>query len=161
PRRQSQRRELRRFPGAPLRSRWRHRPPGSRRGARAAPGRGRRAAGRTWRASMGRRRRARRLAGRAPRTPPAHYRRRAWARVQFRLPCVRLTPLKIGLQIPSFTWQGGPDHLGADLATIVRTADQAGFDSVSVMDHFFQIRGFGPPEREMPEAYTTLAFIAA
>ena len=91
--------------------------------------------------------------------PPAQYRR--WARVQFRLPCVRLTPLKIGLQIPSFTWQGGPDHLGADLATIVRTADQAGFDSVSVMDHFFQIRGFGPPEREMPEAYTTLAFIAA
>lgn len=86
---------------------------------------------------------------------------RRWARVQFRLPCVRLTPLKIGLQIPSFTWQGGADHLGADLASIVRTADQAGFDSISVMDHFFQIRGFGPPEREMLEAYTTLAFIAA
>ena len=77
------------------------------------------------------------------------------------LPCVRLTPLKIGLQIPSFTWQGGPEHLGADLATIARTADQAGFDSVSVMDHLFQIRSFGPPEREMLEAYTALAFIAA
>src|SRR5262249_30382792 len=77
------------------------------------------------------------------------------------LPCVRLTPLKIGLQIPSFTWQGGPEHLGADLATIARTADQAGFDSVSVMDHLFQIPGFGPAEREMLEAYTALAFIAA
>lgn len=86
---------------------------------------------------------------------------RRWARVQFYLPCVRLTPLKIGLQIPSFTWQGGADQLGADLASIVRTADQADFDSVSVMDHFFQIRGFGPPEREMLEAYTALAFIAA
>lgn len=86
---------------------------------------------------------------------------RRCARVQFYLPCVRLTPLKIGLQIPSFTWQGGADQLGADLASIVRTADQADFDSVSVMDHFFQIRGFGPPEREMLEAYTALAFIAA
>ena len=69
--------------------------------------------------------------------------------------------MKIGLQIPSFTWQGGAEHLGTDLARIARTADQAGFDSVSVMDHLFQIRGFGPPEREMLEAYTALAFIAA
>jgi len=69
--------------------------------------------------------------------------------------------LKIGLQIPNFTWAGGPESLGADLATIVRTADQAGFDSISVMDHFFQIRSIGPPDREMLEGYATLAFIAA
>jgi F420-dependent oxidoreductase-like protein len=68
--------------------------------------------------------------------------------------------LKIGLQIPTFTWSGGPDRLGADLAAIARTADAAGFDSIGVMDHLFQIRSFGPPQREMPEAYTTLAFIA-
>ena len=37
-------------------------------------------------------------------------------------------------------------------------ADQLGFDSLSVMDHFFQIRMIGPPEREMLEGYTTLAF---
>jgi F420-dependent oxidoreductase-like protein len=72
-----------------------------------------------------------------------------------------LTTLKIGLQIPNFTWAGGPESLGADLATIVRTADQAGFDSISVMDHFFQIRSIGPPDREMLEGYATLAFIAA
>ena len=70
-------------------------------------------------------------------------------------------PLKIGLQIPSFTWPGGPGRLGADLASIAVTADQAGFDSIGVMDHFFQVRAFGPPQREMLEAYTTLAFIAA
>jgi F420-dependent oxidoreductase-like protein len=69
--------------------------------------------------------------------------------------------LKIGLQIPSFTWPGGPGRLGADLVAIARTADEAGFDSISVTDHFFQIRSFGPPEREMLEAYATLAFIAA
>ena len=56
-------------------------------------------------------------------------------------------PLKIGLQIPSFTWPGGPDRIGADLAAIARTADQAGFDSIAVMDHLFQIRAFGPPQR--------------
>jgi F420-dependent oxidoreductase-like protein len=69
--------------------------------------------------------------------------------------------LKIGLQIPSFTWPGGPGRIGADLTAIARTADEAGFDSISVMDHLFQIRSFGPPEREMLEAYPTLAFIAA
>jgi F420-dependent oxidoreductase-like protein len=69
--------------------------------------------------------------------------------------------LKIGLQIPTFTWPGGPERLGADLAAIARTADEAGFDSIGVMDHLFQIRSFGPPQREMLEAYSALAFIAA
>ena len=69
--------------------------------------------------------------------------------------------MKIGLQIPSFTWPGGPGCIGADLAAIARTADEAGFDSIGVMDHLFQIRSFGPPQREMMEAYATLSFIAA
>jgi len=69
--------------------------------------------------------------------------------------------LKIGLSIPSFTWSGGPARLGADLAAIASTADAAGFDSIGVMDHFFQVRAFGRPEREMLEGYTALAFMAA
>jgi alkanesulfonate monooxygenase SsuD/methylene tetrahydromethanopterin reductase-like flavin-dependent oxidoreductase (luciferase family) len=48
--------------------------------------------------------------------------------------------MKIGLQIPSFTWPGGPERLGANLAAIVETADRAGFESIWVMDHLFQIR---------------------
>jgi F420-dependent oxidoreductase-like protein len=68
--------------------------------------------------------------------------------------------LKIGLQLPTFTWPEGPGRIGADLAAIARTADEAGFDSISVMDHFFQIRSFGPPQREMLESYTALAYIA-
>lgn len=69
--------------------------------------------------------------------------------------------MKLGLQIPDFTWPGGAEKLGPTLATIAKTADEAGFDSIGVMDHFFQIGNIGPPEHEMLEAYTTLGFLAA
>ncbi len=69
--------------------------------------------------------------------------------------------MQLGLQIPDFSTPGGPARLGADLATVARTADEAGFDFIAVMDHFFQIRGIGPPEGEMLEAYTTLGYLAA
>jgi F420-dependent oxidoreductase-like protein len=68
--------------------------------------------------------------------------------------------MRIGLEIPDFTWPGGKDCLGSDVARIARAAEAAGFFSICVMDHLFQIEMFGPPEREMLEAYTTLAFIA-
>lgn len=69
--------------------------------------------------------------------------------------------MKLGLQITSFTFPNGAAALGADLAGIARTADQAGFEYLAVMDHFFQIGGIGPPEMEMLEAYTALGFLAA
>ena len=69
--------------------------------------------------------------------------------------------MKIGLQIPDFTWPGGAAQLGPTLATIARTADDTGFDRIMVMDHLFQISMVGPPEHEMLEAYTTLGFLAA
>jgi len=67
--------------------------------------------------------------------------------------------VKIGLQIPDFTGPGAA-RLGPDLATIARTADDAGFEFISVMDHFFQIGVVGPPEHDMLEAYTTLGYLA-
>jgi F420-dependent oxidoreductase-like protein len=67
--------------------------------------------------------------------------------------------VKIGLQIPDFTGPGAA-RLGADLATVARTADDAGFDFISVMDHFFQIGAVGPPDRDMLESYTTLGYLA-
>jgi F420-dependent oxidoreductase-like protein len=69
--------------------------------------------------------------------------------------------MQIGLQIPDFTNPGGPEQLAADLARVARTADEAGFRYLAVMDHFFQIGVIGPPERAMLEAYTTLGFLAA
>ncbi len=68
--------------------------------------------------------------------------------------------MKIGLQIPNFTWKGGAPEIAPTLARIVRTADSVGFDSIWVMDHFFQIPGVGPAENDMLEGYTTLGFIA-
>jgi F420-dependent oxidoreductase-like protein len=69
--------------------------------------------------------------------------------------------VKLGLQIPSFTWPGGTEAIGDHLARIVRTADEVGFDSIWVMDHFFQIRGVGRTEEPMLEGWTTLGWIAA
>jgi F420-dependent oxidoreductase-like protein len=68
--------------------------------------------------------------------------------------------VQLGVQIPDFTFPGGPPRLGADLAAVGRAADAAGFDFIAVMDHFFQIGLIGPPEREMLEAYTTLGYLA-
>ena len=69
--------------------------------------------------------------------------------------------MKIGLTIPDFSWPGGPTKLGSTMAQIARTADQAGCESIWVMDHFWQIRGNGPPEHDMLEGYSALAFMAA
>ena len=69
--------------------------------------------------------------------------------------------MKIGLQIPSFTWPGGPTVMGAKLGQIGRMAEEAGFYSVWLMDHFFQIRGIGPHENDMLEGYTALGYLAA
>ena len=68
--------------------------------------------------------------------------------------------MQIGVQIPDFTFPNGPARLGADLAGVGRAADEAGFGFIAVMDHFFQIPVIGPPEREMLEAYSTLAYLA-
>ncbi len=69
--------------------------------------------------------------------------------------------MRIGLQVPSFTWPGGAPEIGARFAEIARTADDAGFASFWVMDHFFQIPMVGPAEREMLESYSALSFAAA
>ena len=69
--------------------------------------------------------------------------------------------MRFGLQVNQFTWPGGAAAIGPTLARLVRTADDAGFDSIWVMDHFFQIRGLGPPEAPMLEGQTALGYIAA
>lgn len=69
--------------------------------------------------------------------------------------------MRLGLQIPSFTWPGGPEAIAEHLGRIVRTADDIGFDSIWVMDHLIQIRGVGKPTEPMLEGWTTLGWIAA
>jgi F420-dependent oxidoreductase-like protein len=69
--------------------------------------------------------------------------------------------MKIGLQIPYFTYPGGPAAIPDTFGRIVRDAEEAGLYSVWVMDHFFQIGSWGPKERDMLEGYTALAYAAA
>jgi alkanesulfonate monooxygenase SsuD/methylene tetrahydromethanopterin reductase-like flavin-dependent oxidoreductase (luciferase family) len=70
--------------------------------------------------------------------------------------------MKIGLQIPAFDWPGSPGNLGQVLHQIAGTADQGGFASLWVMDHFFGIgSAWGPPEAPMLEGYTAIAYMAA
>lgn len=69
--------------------------------------------------------------------------------------------MKIGLQISSFTWPGGDAAIGETLANIVRTADDAGFDSIWLMDHFLQIGSVGKIDEPMLEGMTALGYMAA
>ena len=66
--------------------------------------------------------------------------------------------MKLGIGITTFPWPA--QEIGPAVSRIATTADEAGVDSLWVMDHFFQIRLSGlPPESPMPEAYATLAFL--
>lgn len=69
--------------------------------------------------------------------------------------------MKLGLQLSNLTYAGGPPKLAQNLATIARTADDAGYSSIWLMDHFFQIPVVGPAQNEMLEAYTALGYLAA
>ena len=68
--------------------------------------------------------------------------------------------MKIGLQVPSFTWPGGGAAIREKFTEIARSADDAGFASFWVMDHLFQIPMVGPAEQDMLESYSALSFAA-
>jgi F420-dependent oxidoreductase-like protein len=70
-------------------------------------------------------------------------------------------PLQFGLQIPSFTWEGGPPELAGRLTAIAEAAEEAGFTSLWVMDHFLQIPQVGREWMDMLDSWTTLSFLAA
>lgn len=68
--------------------------------------------------------------------------------------------MRLGLQVPNFTWPNGQEQLGDTFGLIAERAERAGFYSLWVMDHFFQIGFSGPPELEMLEGYSALSFAA-
>ncbi|MBP8948195.1 MAG: TIGR03560 family F420-dependent LLM class oxidoreductase [Candidatus Promineofilum sp.] len=70
--------------------------------------------------------------------------------------------MHIGLQIPSFKYPGGTATIRPKLKEIVTTADESGFYSLWVMDHYYQIKGlFGEAYTDpMMESYTTLGYFA-
>src|SRR5215467_10562161 len=69
--------------------------------------------------------------------------------------------MKLGMALGNFSWPVPASELGTTICGLARQADEAGFDSLWVMDHFFQIRITGnPPQAPMPEAYATLGVLA-
>lgn len=70
--------------------------------------------------------------------------------------------IRMGLQLPLFTYPDvAPHELFERISSIAVTAEQQGFDSVWVMDHFYQLPGLGRPEENMFEAYALLSALAA
>lgn len=69
--------------------------------------------------------------------------------------------MKVGLQLPIFNWPGGTAAIGPKLAEVGRMADEVGFSSLWVMDHFFQIPRVGEAEDPMLEGYSALSYLAA
>lgn len=68
---------------------------------------------------------------------------------------------RLGYQIPNFTYSGiDASKLFQNVAAQAAAADANGFDTVCVMDHFYQLPMLGPPENFMLECYTTLAALA-
>ena len=71
--------------------------------------------------------------------------------------------MRLGLQLPSYTYPGGTAAIRPRLTEVAQAAEAAGFASLWVMDHWFQLpeeSGWGGPEEPMLEAYTTLGFLA-
>jgi F420-dependent oxidoreductase-like protein len=71
-------------------------------------------------------------------------------------------PMKLdfGLQVSRFDWPGHPATTAATLAEVARAAEDAGFTSLWLMDHFVQIPQIGREWEDMLESHTTLAYLA-
>lgn len=67
-----------------------------------------------------------------------------------------------GLHMPSYTYPGSPpEQLFDRTVELALAAESAGFDLVTVMDHYHQIAVVGREDEPMLEAYTTLGALAA
>src|SRR5450432_4226897 len=67
---------------------------------------------------------------------------------------------KFGVQLPNFSGFD-PADLFDHIAGLATTAEDSGFDSVWVMDHFWQLPPLGGPDQPILEAYTLLGALAA
>lgn len=73
---------------------------------------------------------------------------------------VKPVTIKLGLQIPNFSYGTGVPEIFPTVIAQAQEAEAAGFDSVFVMDHFYQLPGLGTPDQPMLEAYTALGGLA-
>src|SRR4051794_14481360 len=68
---------------------------------------------------------------------------------------------RLGYQIPNFSYPDTPpEKLFDTVAAQAAAADRSGFDTVLLMDHFYQLPMLGQPDANMLECYTTLGALA-
>ncbi|MFI7586247.1 LLM class F420-dependent oxidoreductase [Spongisporangium articulatum] len=69
--------------------------------------------------------------------------------------------IKLGYQIPNFSYpDGDPATIFPTVVAQAQEAEASGFDTVLVMDHFYQLPGIGTPDQPMLESYTLLAALS-
>ena len=69
--------------------------------------------------------------------------------------------MDLGLHYWNFSTPGDPQRIADTITVAAKTAEEAGFAELSVMDHYFQIEQRARAEEPMLEAYTTLGYVAA
>jgi F420-dependent oxidoreductase-like protein len=68
--------------------------------------------------------------------------------------------MELGVHFMNFSNLGGNTQLAPKLAATAQAADEAGFSLLTMMDHWFQMEQFAPPQEPMLEGYTSLGFVA-
>lgn len=68
--------------------------------------------------------------------------------------------IRLGLQIPNFSYGTPVAELFPTVIAQAQEAQAAGFDSIFLMDHFYQLPMLGSPDQPMLEAYTALGALA-
>ncbi len=68
--------------------------------------------------------------------------------------------MKLAIHLYNLSWPGGPAAIMPQMAAIARAADEGGFATLTMMDHYFQMEDQGGPREPMLEGYTSLGFLA-
>ena len=74
---------------------------------------------------------------------------------------VGVVTIRLGLQIANYSYGNGVDRLFPSVIAQAQEAESAGFDTLLLMDHFYQLPQLGAPEDPMLEAYTALGALAS
>src|SRR3954454_23292409 len=69
--------------------------------------------------------------------------------------------MRVSISVSAYSWPGGPEQIGPELDRTVRTADDAGVDTIWLPDHLIQVDPRSTPDADMLEVFTTLGYIAA
>jgi F420-dependent oxidoreductase-like protein len=68
--------------------------------------------------------------------------------------------MKLAIHFPNFSFPGQPASLSTILAATAKAADEGGCETMTLMDHWFQMEQRAPATEPMLEGYTSLGFLA-